>query len=61
MGFTGEGMAREGLRGWIRGIQRKELYAALWGGDGSAGMRANRGVDSDDEVGSDESSDYDSE
>ena len=36
------------------------MYAALWGGDGSAGMRANRGVDSDDEVGSD-SSDYDSE
>ena len=62
VGFTGE-------RGWLgRAFEagygassEKELYAALWGGDGSAGMRANRGVDSDDEVGSDESSDYDSE
>lgn len=61
VGFTGE-------RGWLgRAFEagygassEREMYAALWGGDGSAGMRANRGVDSDDEVGSD-SSDYDSE
>ena len=61
VGFTGE-------RGWLgRAFEagygassEREMYAALWGGDGSAGMRANRGLDSDDEVGSD-SSDYDSE
>ena len=60
-GSLGRGSARRPLRLDTGHPAKKNRTPALWGGDGSAGMRANRGMDSDDEVGSDESSDYDSE
>ena len=54
-------------RGWLRGCyeagygasSEKEMYAALWGGDGSAGVRDNEGGDSDEDDDASDSSDSD--
>lgn len=62
---AGGGCDPTGERGWLRGCyeagygasSEKEMYAALWGGDGSAGVRANEGGDSEDDADSSDSSD----
>lgn len=54
-----------GERGWLRGCyeagygasSERELYAALWGGDVSARVRADDGGDSEDDADSSDSSD----
>ena len=61
---AGGGGDPTGERGWLRGCyeagygasSEKEMYAALWGGDGSAGLRAsnNGGIGDDSEEEDDE-------
>ena len=67
---AGGGGDPTGERGWLRGCyeagygasSEKEMYAALWGGDGSAGLRASNtgGIGDDSEDDDDDSSSADS-